>query len=87
MKSMMGIKGQYVLVVVVMLVLAALIFGRTAEAQNTPPAQKVVKWEYTDGANLNVAQMNALGEQGWEMVTFVNYGGKDLYYVLKRPKY
>lgn len=40
---------------------------------------------YTDGANLNIAQMNALGEQGWEMVSFVSCG-KDLYYIFKRPK-
>ena len=62
MKSTMTFKGRFVLVVGLVLVLAALIIGRTAEAQNAPQqAPKVVKWEYTDGANLNIAQMNALG--------------------------
>ena len=86
MKSTKNIKGRFVVVVGLALVLAALIIGRTAEAQNAPQqAPKVVRWEYTDGANLNIAQMNALGEQGWEMCSFVNYG-KDLYYIFKRPK-
>ncbi|MBP1679386.1 MAG: hypothetical protein H6Q29_1297, partial [Bacteroidetes bacterium] len=67
-------------------VLAAGIAAHTAEGQNAAQqAPKIVKWEYTDGANLNIAQMNALGEQGWEMCTFVSYG-KDLYYIFKRPK-
>jgi hypothetical protein len=83
---MMGTTGRYVLVLVLVVALAALIIGRTAEAQNAPQqAPKVVKWEYTDGANLNIGQLNALGEQGWELCTFVSYG-KDLYYVFKRPK-
>jgi hypothetical protein len=79
-------KPRYLVLIGVALVLAALIVGRVAEAQNAAQqTPKVVKWEYTDGANLNIAQMNALGEQGWEMCTFVNYG-KDLYYIFKRPK-
>jgi hypothetical protein len=81
----MKTKAHYLLVVVLVLALGALIIARTAEAQNAQQAPRAVKWEYTDGANLNVAQMNALGDQGWEMVTFVSYG-KDLYYVFKRPK-
>ncbi len=86
MNSTMNIKGRFVVVVGLALVLAALIIGRTAEAQNAPqPAPKVVKWEYSDGANLNISQMNALGEQGWELCSFVSYG-KDLYYIFKRPK-
>ena len=87
MKSMMQMKGRYAVVIGMALVVAALIIGRTAEAQNAPqPAPKVVKWEYSDGANLNIAQMNALGEQGWELCSFVSYG-KDLYYVFKRAKF
>jgi hypothetical protein len=79
-------KPRYLVLIGVALVLAALIVGRVAEAQNAAQqTPKVVKWEYTDGANLNIAQMNALGEQGWEMCTFVSYG-KDLYYIFKRPK-
>jgi len=85
---MNGVKIRYAIVIGLAIVLAAVIIGIPAEAQNAPPqAPKAVKWEYTDGANLNIPQMNALGDQGWEMVTFVSYGGKDLYYVFKRPKY
>lgn len=87
MRSMMEMKGRYAVVIGIALVVAALIIGRTAEAQNAPQvAPKVVKWEYSDGANLNIAQMNALGDQGWELCSFVSYG-KDLYYVFKRPKF
>jgi hypothetical protein len=78
--------GRFAVLIGIVLLLGAFIVGRTADAQNTPPqGAKAVKWEYTDGANLNVTQMNALGQDGWELCTFVSYG-KDLYYVFKRPR-
>jgi len=86
-KSIDGVKIRYAIFIGLAIVLAAVIIGIPAEAQNAPPqAPEAVKWEYTDGANLNIPQMNALGDQGWELCTFVSYG-KDLYYVFKRPKY
>ena len=40
-------------------------------------------WEYHDGANLQIKELNDLGAQGWELTTIVPYG-TDYYYVFKR---
>jgi hypothetical protein len=53
-----------------------------AQMQKSAPRQV---WEYKDGANLQIDQMNKLGEEGWELVQVVTYG-RDYYYILKRPR-
>ncbi len=64
--------------------LGAFVLGRTADAQQDKRS-KPVTWEYTDGANLNLTQLNAFGVDGWELVVVTPYG-KDYYYVFKRPR-
>jgi hypothetical protein len=86
MEKMRGLKGRYTVLAAIVMLLAGLVVGEVADAQNAPQqADKTVIWEYTDGANLNIAQMNELGAGGWELCSFVSYG-KDLYYIFKRPK-
>jgi len=74
------------LVVIAALVGAAFLFGRTADAQQdrrNPPKPPV--WEYRDGANLTLVQLNAMGAEGWELSCVTLYG-KDYYYILKRVR-
>ena len=70
--------------IVVVCVVLALVIGWRADAQQGRFA-KPVTWEYRDGANLTVAQLNTLGSEGWELVVVTAYG-KDYYYILKRPR-
>ena len=73
--------------VVLVCVLCAFIIGWQADAQQgkTPIPPKPVMWEYRDGANLTIGQLNALGAEGWELVVVTSYS-KDYYYILKRQK-
>lgn len=74
--------------VVIVCVLCAFIIGWQADAQqgkNSPPPPKPVMWEYRDGANLTIGQLNVLGAEGWELAVVTSYG-KDYYYILKRQK-
>ena len=73
-----------VILLVVALGATALGIALTAGAQ---PDKKVrqVEWEYRDGANFTMAQLNALGSEGWELAVATQYD-KNLYYILKRPK-
>jgi len=71
-------------VVVLACLLAAFFLGRTADAQQDKRSKQLT-WEYRDGANLNLTQLNAFGAEGWELVVVTPYG-KDYYYVFKRPK-
>ncbi len=67
-------------------VLIAIVVGivLTAVAQQAK-GPKQATWEYRDGANFTVQQLNALGAEGWELVIATQYD-KNLYYILKRPK-
>jgi len=56
----------------------------TAGAQQDKKPKQVT-WEYRDGANLTITQLNTLGADGWELVIATQYD-KNLYYILKRPK-
>jgi hypothetical protein len=71
------------LVVAALLAMAAgiALTGGTQQEKKSKP----VLWEYRDGANLTVNQMNVLGADGWELVIATQYD-KNLYYILKRPK-
>jgi hypothetical protein len=76
---------QYRMVLVVLAcVLFALAIGWKANAEQGRSA-KPVTWEYRDGANLTIQQLNALGSEGWELTVVTSYG-KDYYYILKRSK-
>lgn len=65
-------------------VLGAALLGWHAEAQQDRRMHPVM-WEYRDGANLTIGQLNTLGAEGWELVVVTPYG-KDYYYILKRVK-
>jgi hypothetical protein len=54
-----------------------------SELQNSRGHNPV--WEYHDGANLQVKDLNDLGAQGWELAALIPYGS-DYYYVFKRQK-
>jgi len=73
------------LVVIAALVAAAFLIGRTADAQQDRRQTKPAVWEYRDGANLTLVQLNAMGAEGWELSCVTLYG-KDYYYILKRVK-
>lgn len=60
------------------------VIALTAFAQMQKPSARTV-WEYKDGANLQIDQMNAIGAEGWELVQVVTYG-RDYYYIFKRAK-
>jgi hypothetical protein len=73
------------LVLISSLIAAAFLIGRAGDVQQDrrPPGQPV--WEYRDGANLTMNQLNAMGAEGWELSCMTPYG-KDYYYILKRVK-
>ena len=49
-----------------------------------PPAQR---WEYKTVYNVSEADLDKLGDEGWELVASAyNPNGSSLYYTLKRPK-
>jgi hypothetical protein len=66
------------------IVAAALGIALTAGAQQDRKAKQAL-WEYRDGANLTVGQLNTLGAEGWELVIATQYD-RNLYYIFKRPK-
>ncbi|MCK5572524.1 MAG: hypothetical protein KAJ12_07175 [Bacteroidetes bacterium] len=76
-------KTKLQLLIIVVAIGLAFVIGRgtSADAQETPNPQ--VAWEYMDGANLTIEQLNQLGAQGWEISALTVYS-RDLYYVLKR---
>ena len=67
------------------LIAAAFLIGRTADAQQDRRSPKPPVWEYRDGANLTLTQLNTMGAEGWELSCVTLYG-KDYYYILKRVK-
>jgi hypothetical protein len=73
------------LVLIAALIAAAFLVGRTADAQQDRRSPKPPVWEYRDGANLTLPQLNAMGAEGWELSCVTLYG-KDYYYILKRVK-
>jgi hypothetical protein len=73
------------LVLIAALIAAAFLVGRTADAQQDRRSPKPPVWEYRDGANLTLTQLNAMGTEGWELSCVTLYG-KDYYYILKRVK-
>lgn len=72
------------LIVVCLVIAAAVGVALTAGAQQDKKPRQIV-WEYRDGANLTVSQLNTLGADGWELIVMTQYD-KNLYYILKRPK-
>ena len=78
-------KTKFQILLLLVAVAVAFLVGRldNAGAQtNNPPR---VVWEYKDGANLNLNQLNALGADGWELCTMATYG-RDLYYIFRRVR-
>jgi hypothetical protein len=73
------------LVLIAAIVAAAFLIGRTADAQQDRRSPRPPVWEYRDGANLTLTQLNVLGTEGWELSCVTMYG-KDYYYILKRVK-
>jgi hypothetical protein len=71
------------IMLMVFVVAIAIGIALTAGAQQKTPKQ--TGWEYRDGANLTIGQLNALGAEGWELVITTQYD-RNLYYILKRPK-
>lgn len=65
------------------LILVVVGIALTAGAQQK--GQRQVAWEYRDGANLTMEQLNTLGGDGWELAAVTQYD-RNLYYILKRPK-
>jgi len=78
----MKVVRNMVLVGILVAVVVGIVLTAGAQQQK---AQKPVVWEYRDGANLTVAQLNMLGADGWELVIATQYD-KNMYYILKRPK-
>jgi hypothetical protein len=72
------------LIVVCLVSAAAIGVALTAGAQQDKKPRQIL-WEYRDGANLTVSQLNTLGADGWELIVMTQYD-KNLYYILKRPK-
>ena len=80
-------KRVRIALVTILCVVAAGVLVRVADAQQDKrPKQQHVVWEYRDAANLNIAQLNAIGADGWELAVVTPYG-KDYYYVFKRPRH
>jgi hypothetical protein len=71
-------------VFILALMVVAVCVALTAGAQQDKKA-KPIQWEYRDGANLTVGQLNTLGAEGWELAVTTQYD-KNLYYILKRQK-
>jgi len=72
------------MLVVLVLIATGVGIALTAGAQQDKKPKQIL-WEYRDGANLTVNQLNTLGADGWELVIATQYD-KNLYYILKRPK-
>lgn len=70
--------------VALVLVVTGVGITLTAGAQQDRKPKQLF-WEYRDGANLTMDQLNTLGADGWELVIATQYD-KNLYYILKRPK-
>jgi|WetSurMetagenome_2_1015567.scaffolds.fasta_scaffold1373192_2 hypothetical protein len=65
---------------VCLLVIGVTLFAQTAK----PPVHK--GWEYKDGANLTLAQLNDYGADGWELASVIPYGEANNLYIFKRPR-
>jgi hypothetical protein len=76
-------KSKIYVLMIIGAILVSFVIGLSADAQMQRQSKAV--WEYKDGANLTVDQLNTYGSDGWEVVSVVAYG-RDLYYILKRPK-
>jgi hypothetical protein len=63
-----------------LLVVGVTLFAQTAKA----PVHR--GWEYKDGANLTLAQVNEYGADGWELAVVVPYGEANNLYIFKRPR-
>jgi hypothetical protein len=66
-------------------ILVGVVIGLVLTAGAQQKVQKPMPWEYRDGANLTMEQLNTLGTEGWELVTAVQYD-KNIYYILRRPR-
>ena len=72
-----------------MLIVAVIVLSAAAAwtnyAQNKTSQQKIA-WEYKEAVNLSPLQMDALGSQGWEMLSYSADGNGNRYMCFKRPK-
>ncbi len=78
-------KSLRTLFIVLALMVAVACVALTAGTPQDRKQPKQAVWEYRDGANLTIGQLNTLGADGWELVVTTQYD-KNLYYILKRQK-
>ncbi|MEW6510223.1 MAG: hypothetical protein AB1428_04620 [Bacteroidota bacterium] len=78
----MKLKAPVTLVVAAAVLVIIVALTTFAEIQKAPPR---VVWEYRDGANMQLKEINDFGAEGWELAAVVSYGG-DHYFLFKRPK-
>ena len=60
------------------------LIGWSGYAQKKNSAR--VAWEYKEAVSLSEKQVNALGDEGWEMVGFSVDGNGNKFMFFKRPK-
>lgn len=69
------------------LIAGAALTARQAGAQSGPAAEATAaRWEYKRGNGLNEAEMNKLGDEGWELTTSSSTGAGSREHWLKRRK-
>jgi hypothetical protein len=66
------------------LLILFLVVGWTVYGQKKSAARQA--WEYRGGQNLTEEQLNALGAEGWEMVSFSMDETRAVYFYFKRAK-
>jgi hypothetical protein len=78
------VKTRLQTLLLAIVIAAAVLVAWTAYAQIRQTGSRIA-WEYRDGGNMTIPQLNAYGEEGWELVAVTMYG-RDHYYIFKRPK-
>jgi hypothetical protein len=78
--SLRTLRYQWLLLAAVCL----MVLGVTLFAQTSKPVVHT-RWEYKDGANLTIDQINEYGADGWEIATVVSFETGN-YFIFKRPR-